>query len=170
MYIFLLMNLFLGFYLKSKGSVNLLFQSDYSLYIGVFLLTVNFVAMGVKSKRIPFNLQYDLFTVGSILIWLSYWPPFFREESPLFYVFSLYFAFITAFFSLLFKTQKENMGIDEIKNLQMLANYRLTNPLFFLTAVIMSLAFPGHFLLFPVAITLLIIRFSLTYCLYNKID
>lgn len=168
MYIFILLNMFLVFFLNSDSSVQLLFQSEYSLYVGVFLLVLNFVSIGTQTKKIPFSLSYDLFAVGSVLVWCSYWPPFFREESPLFYVFSLYFAFITAFFSLLFKTQKESMGIDDIKNLQMLSNYRLTNPLVFLTAVIISLAFPGHFLLFPVAITLLIIRFSLTYCLYDK--
>lgn len=168
MYIFILLNMFLVFFLNSDSSVQLLFQSEYSLYIGIFLLVLNFVSIGSQTKRIPFSLCYDLFAVGSVLVWLSYWPPFFREESPLFYVFSLYFSFITAFFSLLFKTQKESLGVDDIKNLQMLSNYRLTSPLIFLTAVIMSLVFPGHFLLFPVAITLLIIRFSLTDCLYNK--
>jgi len=168
MYIFILLNMFLVFFLNSDSSVQLLFQSEYSLYIGIFLLVLNFVSIGSQTKRIPFSLCYDLFAVGSVLVWLSYWPPFFREESPLFYVFSLYFSFITAFFSLLFKTQKESLGVDDIKNLQMLSNYRLTSPLIFLTTVIMSLVFPGHFLLFPVAITLLIIRFSLTDCLYNK--
>ncbi len=161
MYIFLLINLFLGFYLKSNGSVISLFQSDYFLYAGVCLLTVS------QSKRISFNLQYDLFAVGSILVWLSYWPPFFREESPVFYVFLLYFAFITAFFSLLFKTQKNKMSSDEIKNLQMLSSFVISNPLFVMVAVLISLAFPGHFLLFPLSITLLIIRFSLAYCLDN---
>ncbi|MEE9338905.1 MAG: hypothetical protein V3U87_12575 [Methylococcaceae bacterium] len=120
-----------------------------------------------QSKRISFNLQYDLFAVGSILVWLSYWPPFFREESPVFYVFLLYFAFITAFFSLLFKTQKNKMSSDEIKNLQMLSSFVISNPLFVMVAVLISLAFPGHFLLFPLSITLLIIRFSLAYCLDN---
>ncbi len=168
MYIFLLMNLFLGFYFKSNSFAISLFQSDYFLYITVPLLTVNFVVMWVQSKKIPINLQYDLFAVGSILIWLSYWPPFFREESPLFYVFSLYFSFITAFFSLLFKTQKENMSIDEIKNLQMLSNFKISSPFFIMAAVLISLAFPEHFLLFPLTITLLIIRFSLANCLAIK--
>ncbi len=170
MYIFIFLNMFLVFFLNSDSFVKLLFQSEYSQYVGVFLLVLNFVAIGIQTKKIPFSLCYDLFAVGSILVWLSYWPLFFREGSPIFYVFSLYFSFITAFLSLLFKTHKESMSNDEIKNLQMLANYRLANPLVFLVAVIISLAFPGHFLLFPVAITLLIIRFSLAYCLYNKID
>ncbi|MCF6203149.1 MAG: hypothetical protein L3J59_05675 [Methylococcaceae bacterium] len=145
-----------------------MFHTEYSQYAGILLLILNFIAIGIQTKKIHFSLCYDLFAVGSILVWLSYWPPFFREGSPIFYVFSLYFAFITAFLSLLFKAQKESMSIDEIKNLQMLANYRLASPLVFLTVVIMSLAFPEHFLLFPVAITLLIIRFSLTDCLYTK--
>lgn len=125
MYIFILLNMFLVFFLNSDSSVQLLFQSEYSLYIGIFLLVLNFVSIGSQTKRIPFSLCYDLFAVGSVLVWLSYWPP-------------------------------------------LLSNYRLTSPLIFLTTVIMSLVFPGHFLLFPVAITLLIIRFSLTDCLYNK--
>jgi len=167
MFIFILVNLFLGLLLKNDSSSNFLLLSDYFQYAGAILLIVNFIAAVIKTKKIPFGFHYDLFAVGSILIWFSYWPPYFREGSPLFYVLPLYFAFIAAFFTLTFTNRKNGLEPDEINKLQMFPNFVITSPLTIMTCVIVSLALPQHFMLFPIAITLLIAHFSLACYLRN---
>ena len=165
---FILLNLCVAFLLKTDFFTLSFFQSKFSFFIGITLLIVNFVAMAIKFKKLPFKWRYDLFAVGSVLVWLFYWPPFFRVESPVFYSFLLYFAFISALFSTVFVTKRENMEPEAIDYLQWLSNSGRFNPLIIMIGVMISLAFPQHFLLFPITVTLLVIRYSLACCLNEK--
>lgn len=168
MFIFILVNLFLGLLLKNDSSYGFLLLSDYFLYAGAILLIVNFIATGIKTRKISFTLRYDLFAVGSIFICFSTWPPFFREGSPLFYVLPLYFSFIAAFFTLLCTNSKNGIDRDETNQLHMLPNFVISSPLIIMIFVIVSLALPQHFMLFPIAINLLIARFALACYLDNE--
>jgi|AJXC01.1.fsa_nt_gi hypothetical protein len=168
MYFFILVNLCLGFFLQAKTPLHSFLLSDFSLIFGGVLMLITLLATGFKFKKIPYKLRYDLFSVGSLLVWFAYWPPFFRYATPMFDFFPLYFAFITAFFSLVFITKRENMDPDAITFLQWLSDSGRFNPLLVMLAVITGLAMPEHFLLFPVALTILIIRFTLASCLDNE--
>lgn len=168
MLIFIVLNLGVVFGLKTNYITLEIFQSKLSFSMGIFLLIINLVAMSIKFKKIPFKWRYDLFAVGSVLVWLSYWPPFFRVNSPVFYSLSLYFAFITAFFSLIFIRNMENLELEVVEYLQWLSDSGRFNPLIIMVGVMISLAFPQHFLLYPVTITLLVIRYSLACCLNNE--
>ncbi len=167
MFTFIVLNLIFAFFLKTDIFTLDFFQSKLLFSMGIILLIVNFVAMAIKFKKLSFKWQYDLFAVGSVLVWISYWPPFFRVDSPIFYAFLLYFAFITAFFSIIFITKRENMEPEVVEYLQWLSNSGRFNPLIIMLGVMISLAFPQHFLLFPVTVTLLVLRFSLACCLSN---
>ena len=129
---------------------------------------VNLIASWFKFDKIPFKLRYDLFGVGALLVWFSYWPPFFRFGSPLFQYFAMYFAFITALFSVVFITKRENMDPDAVALLQWLSDSGRFNPVVIMIAVMISLALPQHFLLFPVTVTILVMRFALASCLNNE--
>ena len=168
MYIFIFLNLYLGFLLKEESFFHDLFSSDFTLYAGVGLLVVNFIASCFKFSKIPFKLRYDLFAIGSLLVWISYWPPFFRFGSPMFQYFPMYFALITALFSVVFITKRENMDPDALSLLQWLSDSGRFNPIVIMIAVMISLALPQHFLLFPVTVTLLVMRFALASCLNNE--
>ena len=168
MFIFIFLNLYIGFLLQEESFFYNLLSSDFSLYTGIGLLVVNFIASWFKFSKIPFKLRYDLFAVGSLLIWFSYWPPFFRFGSPMFQYFPMYFAFITALFSVVFITKRENMDSDAVTMLQWLSDSGRFNPIFIMIAVMVSLALPQQFLLFPVTITLLVMRFALACCLNNE--
>lgn len=165
MYIFIFLNLLVGFYIKNEKSDHFLFLVDYFQYAGIFLLVINFIAIGVKSRIIPSALRYDLFSVGAVLFWFSYWPPFFRQDSPVFYVIPLYFAFMTAGFSLLFLTNRERVSLEDINQIKGLPGFVMANPVVIMMGVIISLFLPQHFMLFPITITLLVIRYSLACCL-----
>jgi len=168
MFIFILLNLYIGFLLKEESFFHDLLLSDVSLYIGVGLLIVNVIASWFKFDKIPFKLRYDLFGVGALLVWFSYWPPFFRFGSPLFQYFPMYFAFITALFSVVFITKRENMDPDAVTLLQWLSDSGRFNPIIIMIAVMISLALPQYFLLFPVTVTLFVMRFALASCLNNE--
>ena len=168
MFIFIFLNLYLGFLLKQESFIHNLLSSDFSLYTGIALLLVNFIASCFKFNKIHFKLRYDLFAIGSLLVWISYWPPFFRFGSPMFQYFPMYFAFITALFSVVFITKRENMDPDAVTLLQWLSDSGRFNPIIIMIAVMISLALPQYFLLFPVTITILVMRFALASCLNNE--
>jgi hypothetical protein len=161
MLLFISASLFLGFWVKNGHIDDWLFLSPTMHYTGITLMLINLIAVGINVKKISFALRYDLFTLGSLLVWFTYWPPFFREGSPVLYTFPLYFAFISATFSLLFMTQRESISKEDISILTGLPGFVLSNPLFIMLGVIVALALPQHFMLYPIAITLLIIRFFL---------
>ncbi len=168
MLIFISLNLTVTFIFKLDSSIGLLFRSEFALYFGIGLLLLNFIATAIKFKRIPYKLRYDLFAVGAFLVWFSYWPSFFRMGAPIFDVFPLYFAFISALFSLLFITKRENMDPDAVIFMQWLSDSGRFNPLVIMLGVMVSLAFPQHFLLFPIMITLWVTRFALACSLNNE--
>ena len=168
MFAFILLNLCIGFFLKDGSLLHNLFLSDATLYSGIILLVASLIATWFKYRKISFKLRYDLFAVGALLVWIAYWPPFFRFGSPMFHYFPLYFAFITALSSILFITKRENMDPDAVKLLQWLSDSGRFNPVIIMIAVIISLALPQHFLLFPVTITILVMRFALACCLNNE--
>jgi len=167
MFLFIVLNLCVVFFLKTERLTLEIFQSNSLLFTGVFLLILNFIAMVIKFKKLSFKWRYDLFAVGSIFVCLSYWPPFFRQGSPVFISFLFYFAFISALFSILFIKKSEDIEPEVKEYLQWLSSSGRFNPLVIMLAVMVSLAFPQHFLLFPITMTLLVIRYSMA-CSLNS--
>jgi len=155
----------MGLVLQEDSAVRFWLLSDYSFYLGLVLLTSCFIAAVAKFKRFPYKLRYDLFAAAALLIWFSQWPPFFRVNSPVFLYYPLYFAFITAFLSLVFITKRDRMDEDAVVVLQWLSDSGRFNPIVIMLAVMGSLWFPEHFMLFPVAMTLWVVRFTLACCL-----
>ncbi len=158
----------MAFVLKDEGIIRSLFLSDYSLYLGVGLLTINFIASVKKIKKFSYLIRYDLFAVGALLVWFAYWPDFFRDGSPVFYLYPIYFAFITALFSLAFIRKREHIDPDALNWLQWLSDSGRFNPAIIMVCVGISLYFPQHFMLFPLTISLLVMRFALACCLDNE--
>jgi hypothetical protein len=168
MYIFILVNLCLGFLLEKKTPLHSFLLSDYIFYFACFLMLLTLLATAFKYKKINYKWRYDLFAVGAVLVWFSYWPAFFRFATPMFDLFPLYFAFITAFFSIVFITKRENIDPNALTFLQWLSDSGRFNPVIVMIAVIIGLAIPGHFLLFPASLTILALRYTLARCLDNE--
>ncbi len=168
MYIFILLNLLMAFVLKNDNIIRTVFLSDYALYLGESLLVVILIATGIKFRQINYKLRYDLFAVGALLIWFAYWPPFFRQDSPLFYIYPLYFALITALFALVFIKKPEQIKRDERAWLQWLSDTGRFNPFIIMVCVAISLFLPQQFMLFPLTVSLLVMRFALACCLDNE--
>jgi len=168
MYLFIILNLLMAFVLIEESILRHAFLSDYVLYFGGVLLILNFILSCVKFKKMKYSLRYDLFSVGALLVWFAYWPAFFREGSPLFYLYPLYFALMTALFSLLFIHKREHIDSDALVWLEWLSDSGRFNPLVIMFCVGVSLCLPQHFMLFPLTISLLVMRYALACCLDNE--
>lgn len=168
MFVFIFINLYLGFVLQAKTPVHAFLLSDFSLALGCLLLLLALIATGFKLKKIAYKIRYDCFAVGAVLVWFAYWPPHFRQDTLVFDYFPLYFAFITAFSSLVFITKRENIDPNTLSFLQHLSDSGRFNPIIIMLVVIAGLALPRHFLLLPSAITILVTRFALASCLDNE--
>ncbi len=168
MFVFIFLSLYLGFLLEDESLFRSLLSSSYSLYFGIFLQIANFLAACLKFEKIGFKFRYDLFAVGSILVWFAYWPPFFRFGSPIFDALPVYFAFITSAVSILYITNKRSVDPDALVWLQWLSDSGRFNPLIIMLGTMISLVLPEHFLLFPVAITMWVMRFALACSLNNE--
>jgi len=168
MYIFIFLNLCLSGVLWGGIFLPDGLVMDAVFYLGGAFVLSCFIASIINFKKFSYKLRYDLFASGALLVWVSYWPPFFRVDSPLFQYYPLYFAFITAFFSLVFITKRENMDEDAIVFLQWLSDSGRFNPSVIMLAVMVSLGLPQQFMLFPITLTLLVIRFTLASCLNNE--
>jgi len=168
MYVFILLNLCIALFLKDINALRMFFLSDYALYIGGSMMIINFITTLTPIKKIAYKVRYDLFAVGALLVWIAYWPPFFREGSPIFYLYPLYFALITALFSLVFINKRERIDADALEWLEWLSDSGRFNPLIIMFSVSVSLFLPNQFILFPLTISLLVMRYTLACCLDNE--
>jgi hypothetical protein len=92
----------------------------------------------------------------------------FNKDSPIFFFFPLYFAFMTAFVSLFFINQRHKIDYETLRLMQSLSEMKGLQPWLVMSCVLVTLEFQKHYLLFPVMMTLLIMRFALSSCLEQK--
>ncbi len=168
MYFFILINLLIAFLVDQESQARTPLLADPLFYIGVFFVLGSFVLTALKLNILRFRLRYDLFAVGALLIWYVYWPPFFVYDTPVFLYFPWYFIFITVLFSVFFVARPEQIEADTLLWLQWLSDSGRFNPFLIMLLVMGSLFFPQHFLLFPIALSLWVMRYALACCLHNE--
>ncbi len=132
--------------------------SPITLYVGFGFILCS--AIAALSKRIHFTYSYDGFATGALLAWFSYWYQLFKNDAPMFYFFPLYFALLTAGVTLFFLRQDDWIDQESLKVMQRLANMLSFHPGVFAAAVLLSLEAHSHFLLFPIMMTLFILRYT----------
>ena len=133
------------------------------LYSGIGLtgLSLLFAA----SNKISYKIWYDLFAVGAVLIWFTDWHSEYSNQAPMFYYFPLFFCFFAAFARIFFINQRHRIDADSIAYMQVLANTGWLHAGVLMCLVLLSLLLKTHFLLFPIAIILFILRYTLARCL-----
>lgn len=163
MYFFILLNLAIAYVMTSKVSVLHFVLSDVTLYAGIAGIAITLVSAAIR--KLPAGLWYDLFACAATLVWLPYWYPDFRDGSPVFFYFPLFFALISALFSLLFIRQRDQIDEQTLLFLQWLSDSGRFNPVLIVVFVLAGLFLKQHFLLYPAAVTLLVMRYALARCL-----
>jgi hypothetical protein len=162
--IFIALSLTLGFLAQTASPLQNLLIAPAFIGVGLALAIISIA--GSLFKKLPITIYYDLFASGTLLIWFANWKTlFFKDDSPVFYAYPLYFAFMTAFVSLFFINQRHKMDVENFRQMQALSAKSKLQPWLVMTTTLLSLALPEHYMLYPTIMTLLIFRFALSRCL-----
>jgi hypothetical protein len=124
-----------------------------------------FSLLGGVWKKIPISIWHDGFAVGASLIWYAAWVPLFSPDAPMFYVFPCFFALLSGWQWLSFinrSAQFDEVSRTSLRYLRKL--FRINTPVI-AGLVLSSLLVPDQYLLFPVAMSLFIVRYTMERCL-----
>lgn len=80
----------------------------------------------------------------------------------MFFFFPLYFVFLAAFIEIRALGPRPHIDDMSLKQMKAFANNNIVQPWVIMVGVLVSLQLPQHFLLYPVMVTLLMIRFALS--------
>jgi hypothetical protein len=136
------------------------------IYIGLAVAIVSI--FGNLFKKWPAIIWYDVFSSSTLLVWFAYWKPLFKDESPVFFFYPLYFALMTAFVSLFFIGQRDKIDDESLRFMLSLSKKPIIQPWLIMLCVLGSLELEQHFMLYPTLMTLLIMRFALAGCLEGR--
>jgi hypothetical protein len=160
---FIALSLAFSFIVQSTNPLQSLLSSSTFNYIGIALTAGSIV--GMLLKKLPVKIWYDIFASGALLAWFGYWKPLFYDDSPIFFFYPLYFAFMAAFVSLFFIQKCQVIDYETFCYMKSFSDGNKLPPWLVMTGVLVSLALHQHYLLFPIMMTLLIIRFALASCI-----
>jgi hypothetical protein len=159
MFLFILLSLVFSFLAENDLSRLALLVNDEVMMGGVVLVVM--AGLLAALNRLSCHVRYDLFASGTLLIWLPYWFLDFREGSPVFFFLPLYFALLSAFCWLVFVKKREDIDQQTLEFMQWLSDSGRFNPFIIAVVVLVGLYFKQHFLLYPSAITIWVLRYAL---------
>ena len=163
MLIFIAFNLLLIFLVKSNSPYQELFKSEEIFYIGLVFISISAFLGLLKKFSVTYN--FDLFATGTLLIWFTYWHQFYRDDAPMFYSFPIYFVLLTAIVSLLFVNRRHQFDAESINHIRYYSKMGVFDTGIIVILVMLSLTIKNHVMAYPIAMTVLILRFVMTACL-----
>jgi len=162
--IFIALSLAISFLAQTASPLQNLLIAPAFIYFGTTLAII--CIAGSILKKLPTRIYFDLFASSTLLVWFAYWKTlFFKDDSPVFFAYPLYFAFMTAFVSLAFINRRHNIDAQSFRQMRTLSAKSMLQPWIIMTVTLVTLALPQHYLLYPTLMTLLIFNFALTRCL-----
>ncbi len=164
--VFIMLSIALSTLVQTGVSLPIALNSSLIITIGV-ALAVSCIILNYF-KKLPQSICYDLFASGTLVAWFVYWKPLFKEDSPIFFFFPLYFALFASFVTLFLSGQRQQFDDQSLQQMQKIADKSRLKPWFVMICVLASLELQEHYLLYPVLMTLLILRFALFSCLERK--
>ena len=166
--LFIALSLAISFMVQIASPLQSLLITPVFIYFG---LAVAFISIfGSLFKKLSATIWYDAFSSSGLLVWFAYWKPLFKDDSPIFFFYPLYFALITAFVSLFFISQRDKIDDESFRFMQSYSKKNILQAWVLMACVLVSLELRQHFMLYPVMMTLLIMRFALTSCLESRAD
>jgi len=133
-----------------------------SPWLGGMGIVAILVALWVGWKRLlSSRLVYDLLLWGSLWCWLFYWLPLFGPEAPLFKAYPIYFVVMDVFVGNIISWDKQRMSAEEHRLLSLLASQWWFNGKLLAGVVLLGLVIIEHYLIYPLAVGLLVIRRAL---------
>lgn len=134
---------------------------------GCVVLAICFA--GLLIDKPPYVNWHDLFASAALVVWFAYWHRYFETDAPMFVYFPYYLAFIALFTVVFFIEQRKNLDRETLEIMQKIALWKRPLSLVTMSLVLVSLELTEHFLLFPVAMTLFIIKFSFIECVRQDV-
>ena len=131
--------------------------------VGAVLLAIS--AIGVLLNKPAAINWYDLFAGSSLLVWFNYWHQFFEDESPMFHYFPFYFAIVAGCVSVFFIRQRHKLDAQTLEYMRAFSKTSRIQAFMVMSLVIASLQMTEHYLIYPVAMTLLMFKFAFDECL-----
>ena len=160
MFMFIAFSLALCFMLQANSPWLDFFAVPWVNYGGLAVAVIGLI--GEIIKKGPSRLWHDLFSAGVLVFWYPYWKPFFTEDTPVFFAYALYFVFMSAFIELFFISPRNNIDKVVLEQLQLLAQKMPVKSWMVMLLVLVSMETLDHYMLYPVAMTLLMLRFALS--------
>lgn len=155
-------SLSLGLCVAERFAVSSFLVNDFLLY--GCLISALVAIVFTYLKKFSDMLLYDWFSSSTLLVWFAYWKPLFEKDSPMFFFYPLYFAMTTSLIILLLNNRYR---IDETtkKYMQRWDRESAMPAWSLMTFVLGSLALLQHYQIYPVLMTLLVLRFAFSLCL-----
>ena len=165
MLVFISLCLMLCYLVDSPSPLPAILTSEYLVYTGLVFSLAIIVAMFFK--KLPDRIGYDAFSSSTLLLWFAYWKPmpFFTADSPVFFYFPLYFALISAFITLFLSNQGHRIDKQSLEHMRRVDQERVMPAWSSMLCVLWSVDVTEHYQLYPVLMTLLMLRFAFSSCL-----
>jgi hypothetical protein len=164
--VFIILSLGLCYLVETANPVQDILTSPVFIYIGLACAVISII--GIFFKAFRENIWYDIFFSGTLLNWFASWKPFFNEQSPMFFFFPLYFALATAFATFILIGRRQSIDRQTNEYMRAFVEKSGMEPWILMIFIIGSLQLQHHFMLFPVLMTLLLVRFTLSGCLQSR--
>ena len=164
--LFIALSLALCFIVQTGSSLQSVLVTPLLIYIGLTVAITSII--GSLFKKLPALIWYDIFAGSTLVVWFAYWKPLFKDDSPVFFFYPLYFALMTAFVSLFLIGQRHKIDDESFRLMLSLSKKNIIQPWVLMLCVLGSLELQQHFMLYPTLMTLLIMRFVLASCLEGR--
>ena len=163
MLVFILLSLGLCVVKQFIPSLQSILLSDFFIYAGLAVALAGII--GLFLEKISEVVAYDTFSSATLLLWFAYWQPLFEPNSPMFFFYPLYFALMSAFITLFLSNQGHRIDKETLSYMRYLDKERILPAWTLMLCVLGSLELRQHYQLYPVLMTLLMLRFAFSSCI-----
>lgn len=160
---FILCSLSLAALVHKQNEFLALLATPAALGIGLTIMAASLL-LGYL-KKVPAVTWHDGFATGCLLLWYGYWMPQFNDNAPMFFFFPLYYALLTSIVTLTLINKSEYFDHESIVQLRYLEKNTRFNIGVLVGLVLISLLITRHYTLYPIAMTLFIVRHTMIACL-----
>lgn len=166
MFLFIICSLVLAFIVQTSNPWLALLVDPMVFYTALTVAALAMVAVIIKKG--PIQQYYDVFASSALVAWYAHWQPIFNDDSPVLFAFPVYFVFMAAFIELAMLKQRQRVDDVTYQHMQALAKKSRVQPWLVMVGVLVSLNLDDHYMLYPVMMTVLMIRFALFRYLNNR--
>ncbi|MEY4718165.1 MAG: hypothetical protein RL563_783 [Pseudomonadota bacterium] len=137
---------------------------DENLVLVAALCALTFLLLGGCLSKLSSASWQDGAACSGLVVWYAYWPPEFSSGSPVFIAVPFYFAVLSSWILWALVLRAPRFDQETCQRLLHLQKLMRFDPRFIASLMLISLAFPEHYLTYPLLTTLFIVRASLQCC------